>query len=346
VRTKGIIFLLYVISMMIILAGCAKKGPPVPWETIVPKRITDLAGIPRDGRLFLTWGVPKENTDKSPLTDLAGFKILRSEGVLIGDECKGCNEKAKVIYEMKLDVKKEGKENRMMAYIDDQEAKKVYVYSVVSSNRRGYSSAPSNPVTIYWDTPPQPPGMVKAVSGDKKVDLSWEPVEGVTGYNVYRRLENEGYPIVPLNTSPLTTTQFTDLNVENEKQYIYTVRALKRVIKTDVEGKGATEVSAIPTDLVPPAAPADLVAFPLEDGIELSWKKNRESDLLGYNVYRRKIGEKEFVKLNEGPVPKEIFLDKKVVLGQEYEYAVSAVDNSERKNESPLSEEVRVKYLK
>ena len=121
------------------------------------------------------------------------FKILRSEGVLIGEECKGCGEKTKVVHEMKLDSKEEDKKKRMAIFFEDQEARKVYVYQVVSINRRGYPSAPSNPVTVYWDYPPQAPRMVKGERGDKRVDLSWEPVEGATGYNVYRRLEDEEF---------------------------------------------------------------------------------------------------------------------------------------------------------
>jgi fibronectin type 3 domain-containing protein len=66
---------------------------------------------------------------------------------------------------------------------------------------------------------------------------------------------------------------------------------------------------------------------------------------LGYHVYRRKQGEKEFKRLTESPLAKETYLDLDVELGQDYEYAVTAVDHSVRKNESPLSEEVRVKYL-
>jgi fibronectin type 3 domain-containing protein len=87
------------------------------------------------------------------------------------------------------------------------------------------------------------------------------------------------------------------------------------------------------------------VAFPLKEGIELNWKRNPEADILGYNVYRRKVGEKEFQRLNEAPVPKDTYLDADVVLRQEYEYAVTAVDDSPRRNESARSEEVRVKYL-
>jgi fibronectin type 3 domain-containing protein len=117
------------------------------------------------------------------------------------------------------------------------------------------------------------------------------------------------------------------------------------VVKTDVEGKGSLGTPITPTDLIPPNAPLGLVAIPLKNGIELNWRRNREPDLLGYYVYRRRPGEKEFKKLNEAPLEKEVYLDTHVELEQDYEYAVTAVDNSVRKNESPFSEEVRVKYL-
>jgi fibronectin type 3 domain-containing protein len=327
-----------------VVVGCAKKGDPVPWDSIVPKRIVDLEAIPREGRLLLEWKVPKENTDKTPLTDLASFKILRSEGALVGEACKGCGEKTKVVYEMKWSSQEEDKK-RAAVLFEGLEAKKVYVYQVVSVNRRGYPSAPSNPVTVYWDYLPQAPRMVNGERGDKRVDLSWEPVEGAEGYNVYRRLDDEEFSTRPLNRELLKTNHYSDLNVENEKKYIYSVRAVKKVVKTDLEGKGSLEIPVTPVDLIPPAAPIDLVAIPLKEGIELNWRGNREPDLLGYYVYRRKFGEKEFKRLNESPLSKETYLDTDVVLQQEYEYAVSAVDNSVRRNESPHSEEVRVKYL-
>jgi fibronectin type 3 domain-containing protein len=88
-----------------------------------------------------------------------------------------------------------------------------------------------------------------------------------------------------------------------------------------------------------------LVAIPIKEGIELNWRRNPEPDIIGYNVYRRKPREKEFQRLNETPLSKDTYLDTAVVLQQEYEYVVTAVDNSVRRNESPRSEEVRVRYL-
>jgi len=331
--------------ILLLAFACGKKGPPVPWESIVPKRIVDLAALPREGRVLLEWTAPKENTDKTPLIDLEGFHVLRSEGLLIGDQCTGCGEKPKPVYEMKLDGKGEEKGKKLSIFIEDHEPRKVYVYQIVSVNRRGHLGFPSNPVWVYWDAPLDPPKSVKEEQGDKRVDLSWEAVEGASGYNVYRREEDESFSSRPLNREPLLETQFTDLSVENEKKYIYSVRTLRRVVKTDVEGKGSQEVAATPTDMIPPGSPLALVAIPLKSGIELNWRKSPESDLLGYNVYRRKSGEQDFKRLTETPLTKETYLDTQVELGQDYEYAVTTVDNSVRKNESPLSEEVRVKYL-
>ncbi len=331
---------------MLVAAACAKKGPPVAWETIVPTRIGDLQATPREGRLLLVWKTPKANTDKTPLTNLASFQILRSEGTLVGDQCKGCGEKAKVIFEMKVAPEDFAPGKRISIYFEDQQPRRVYVYEVVSINRRGHPSAPSNPVTVYWDHPLRAPTIVRAERGDKRVDLSWESIEGATGYNVYRRMEGEEeFPLNPLNRELLREDHYTDLGVHNDIKYFYSVRAVRRVVKTDVEGKGSPALPVTPMKLTPPSAPVGLVAIPLKEGIELNWRKNPEPDILGYNVYRRKVGEKEFKRLNESPLPKETYLDTEVELGQDYEYAVTAVDNSPRRNESPRSEEVRVKYL-
>ncbi len=342
-RVARAIILLGLLSVS--FAGCAIKAPPVAKDTIVPKRIVDLEAISRDGRVVLTWSVPKENTDRTVLSDLEKFQILRSEGTLIANECRGCGEASKVIDEMKAESTQETRGKKISLIIEDQEPRKVYVYEIVSVNRKGYTGAPSNPVTVYWDYPPAPPGRVRAERGDRKVDLSWDPVVGAAGYNVYRREGEETFPLSPLNRTPLTETKYTDLNVANEKRYVYSVRAVRRVGKTDVEGKGSLGVPVTPVKLIPPAAPSGLAAVPLKEGVELNWRKSPEPDLLGYFVYRRKVGEEKYKRLNESPLPRETYLDRDVEAEQEYDYAVTAVDNSPRRNESPLSEEIRVKYL-
>lgn len=336
-------FLVY-IGILVLIFGCGKKGPPVPWDSVVPKRILNLVATPRDGRILLEWTSPKENTDKSPLTDLVGFRILRSEGILIDGECRGCSEKATIVKEVEIKIKEDPKGKRFSVFINNHDPKKVYIYQVVSVNKRGYLSSPSNPVTVYWDRPPESPKLIKIEAGDRRVDLYWERVNGVTGYNIYRRAEGEEFPNWPINDNPINDLKYTDSNVENEKKYFYIIRAVKRVVRTDVEGRGSQEISAVPRDFEPPSSPKGLVAIPLKDGIELSWRRNEDPDLLGYYIYRRKAGEREFRRLNTIPIKREVYLDTEVEIEQDYEYAVTAVDNSVRKNESQRSEVIMVKY--
>ena len=336
---------IFVSLILALVAGCGKKAPPVPWGTVVPKRIVDLEATVREGRVLLEWTAPKENANKSPLVDLAGFRILRSEGILVAGECRGCGEKKEVVHELKMGPKEETTGKRIFIFLEDHEPQKVYVYEVVSVNRRGYLGSPSNPVWVYWDHPPRSPGEITAKPGDRRVDLHWEPVHDATGYNIYRRLEGEEFPLLPLNREPLTETRYADLNVENERRYIYSVRAVRRIVKTDVEGTGSPERVGVPTDLVAPNSPSGLIAIPLKSGMELTWKRNAESDFLGYFVYRRRVREKEFKRLHEAPLEKEIYLDAAVEIGEDYEYALTAVDNSPQRNESPRSEAVRVRYM-
>ncbi len=61
--------------------------------------------------------------------------------------------------------------------------------------------------------------------------------------------------------------------MENEKRYIYSVRSVRRVVKTNIEGKGSSDIAVIPTDLTPPGSPTDLVAIPLKNGMELNWEE-------------------------------------------------------------------------
>jgi fibronectin type 3 domain-containing protein len=94
-------------------------------------------------------------------------------------------------------------------------------------------------------------------------------------------------------------------------------------------------------DIFPPATPTGLQAVfsgdPRRPFIDLAWTPNTESDIAGYNVYRRSADEQEFKKLNTELVKTPAFRDNAVQPGTKYIYSVSAVDL--RGNESPKSAE-------
>jgi hypothetical protein len=70
--------------------------------------------------------------------------------------------------------------------------------------------------------------------------------------------------------------------------------------------------------------------------IDLTWAPNLESDLAGYNIFRR-VGNAQFEKLNKQLVSGSSFRDDNVETGRKYIYSVSAVDL--RGNESQRSAE-------
>ena len=76
-------------------------------------------------------------------------------------------------------------------------------------------AALANPAT------PRAPGGLTVAAGDGKVALSWNAVDGATGYNVYRST-GEGYVLI---ATGLTAAAFTDDSAVNGTAYRYVVTA-------------------------------------------------------------------------------------------------------------------------
>lgn len=148
--------------------------------------------------------------------------------------------------------------------------------------------------------------------------------------------------IVVGDVEPSARGSYLDKTFEWEKKYEYRITTLTQVeshgIKTGVEGEDSKPVEVFTRDIYPPAQPAGLQAVFSSVGqkpfIDLTWAPNTESDLAGYNVFRRSQG-KPPEKLNQQLVQVSSFRDENVKPGEKYIYSVSAVDL--RGNESPLS---------
>jgi fibronectin type 3 domain-containing protein len=111
-----------------------------------------------------------------------------------------------------------------------------------------------------------------------------------------------------------------------------------------VEGDESHAVTVVAQDVFPPATPTGLQAVSSGPGqkrfIDLVWAPDTDADIAGYNVYRSEDGG-EAKKLNPTPIKSPAFRDNDVMAGDEYRYAVSAVDV--RGNESPRSEQAAEK---
>ena len=63
-----------------IAPGCGAKSRPVPPELTHPDRVNDLSAKPDPKGIRLTWSRPMKYSGGKALKDLAGFRLLRSEG--------------------------------------------------------------------------------------------------------------------------------------------------------------------------------------------------------------------------------------------------------------------------
>ena len=140
-----------------------------------------------------------------------------------------------------------------------------------------------------------------------------------------------------------------DTSFEWEQEYDYkaatvTVIAAPGRPVVEVEGDDSAQVQLVTHDIFPPAVPSGLQAVFSSVGqtpfIDLTWAPNTESDLAGYIVYRR-TGSAPFTAVS-GELKSPAWRDADVHPGQQYFYAVSAVDvrGNHSAQSAPASETV------
>lgn len=348
-----IIFRVLIFLSFFYCFACGRRGTPLPPLTVVPEPISEIRTVVRNDGIFLLWPPPEKNNDGSKLENLMGFKVLRSE-IPPEATCDNCVE----IFEPVFDIlyalpieNEEGMESGIFSVFDNNlKLYYRYRYKILSYTTTGYLSPDSGVVEITWDVAPSVPVKLSGESGDKFTQLNWtppvtlvdgQPVIGLVGFNIYRSKKSMSYGLFPLNKEPVTNNYYIDSGVENNIKYFYVVRSVRKVNGTLIEGPPSDEIMLVPNDRVPPQPPRGLVAVPEKEGIILKWDAGLESDLLGYNIYRREINEKTWKKLNREVLKATTFRDNGVKKGKIYYYYATAVDNSPATNESDPSRSVK-----
>lgn len=132
---------LVVATMILLLSGCGKKGPPVPPRHEIPPPVTDLSWEISQQTLTLSWTVPKV---ESPIR-LAGFKIYRSRKRLSVSDCPDCPGTFEPVADrvIKNSISRDQDGERIM-YTEDLETDSRYEYKVIAYTENGISSPDSN----------------------------------------------------------------------------------------------------------------------------------------------------------------------------------------------------------
>lgn len=247
-------FHLVLLLLLVLPAGCGKKGPVQPLKQPLPAAPRELTLRQLGMRFLLTWDIPKVNQNGTPLTNLKGFNVYKMRYDL-AEDCPECRDTSVLIEEIDLDYLQDVIRRGDSLYFWDAKLKTGfgYKYSVVPFNRRNREGAPAK-VRRPMVVPPLPPAGLNAAAHDRLVRIHWEPMtedrQGVEwlGYNLYRRAPDEPFLSRPLNREPLMNPSFEDFDVQNNMTYVYAVRSVVRILDHPVESPLSPLAEAIPRE--------------------------------------------------------------------------------------------------
>ena len=124
------------------LASCGVKAPPQPRGLVVPAPIVDVAVTPVPEGLRITFTLPSESLDGSPLEEIGGYRILRE-----GPEGKDVRQEIRFsVSEMRQRV------GRSMSFLDvPPEQAGIYRYCVVPFDIYGSHPTKRHAVEFCWE---------------------------------------------------------------------------------------------------------------------------------------------------------------------------------------------------
>jgi fibronectin type 3 domain-containing protein len=337
------------------LYACGKKSDPFVLQAIAPKSVKDFQALSRPEGTILFWRPPRENIDKTPLYDLAGFKIFREE-ILFEKSCPTCPKNFYLLHDYAYSgIRGKVPVKEFFVYYDRSLTfKNVYTYKIHCYNEHGNLSPASSFVTIDWDTPPAPPRALQHIQGQRAVELLWSgpdtledgtPMDEFTGFNMYRTVEKGIYDIKPINSEPIMENTFLDTSVGYDNTYYYTVRTLLKVGASLIESYPSEEITVAYLDTTPPGIPQGLTAIAVPDGVLLKWIPKTEKDFAGFHLYRKEPDQQQFVRINDKLITGASWVDRTTKMNNVYIYGITGIDNSLKKNESSLSETVKILYI-
>lgn len=343
------------------LPGCGTPGAPQLPSLQLARPVEDLTATRVGNRVELDWTLPQKNTDRTLVKHIHETRICRREGVALMSTCT-------VVAEVptpkpQVQTKQKGQqvpETVRLQYVDAlpphlgaSNPTGFVTYAVEEMNAKGRSAGLSNQVFIpVAPTLAAPEQLSAQVSGDG-VTISWAgAVPAVTPQGLTYRYQIERRPvggpgyIVVGDAAPAARGSYLDKTFEWEKKYEYRITTLTQVqssgLSAAVPGDSSKPVEVFTRDIYPPAQPVGLQAVFSSVGqkpfVDLTWAPNLDSDLAGYNIFRRSESG-TWEKLNQQLAQVPSFRDEKVKASGQYTYSVSAVDL--RGNESPRSVEAR-----
>ena len=311
--------------LLLALAGCGKRGDPMPPLPRTPQPVVGLTVAQRAQQLEVAFVAPRLTTGGERLAVME-VELLRLDGA-------GELEKAGTRQRFRV-----GPGERMSETFP-LPAPGTAVRLAARALHRGQPSALSKPVALTVQAPPPPPPTLRAELGRGGVAVLWtmpdiplplptpspaptptptpmptasappppaSPAPAATvgataappsppaptpppppRVRLYRRTPDS--PLALLTPEPRPGTAFADTTVAQDQTYCYVARV---VTSPDplVESGDSPEACVEVKDIFAPAPPTGLAALLQEDEVEVSWSPSADADLAGYRLYRASAG--------------------------------------------------------
>ena len=182
---------------------------------------------------------------------------------------------------------------------------------------------------------PIPTGLIGTALPDGKIQLTWNPVVGAAGYQIYRQAPGEGNPVPYGNIISSSTFEET---TEKDGIYLYAVASIRSAGEQEATSAPSSSVS-IEADSKAPNPPVNLVLEMSGDGVIAKWQMPTGEVPSAYRMYRANTEIDSVVSLEAliSNITSFTATDAYPSLEERY-YAVTAVD--EAGNESAPSPSV------
>ena len=338
--------------VVLTIAGCGKRGAPVPPKERVLQRV-EISGFQRGNQVILSWKMPARNAPAGNVQNISRADVYRlaepETAPLVLSEEEFAN-RSTLIAAMPITDADFG--NKTLLYKDTlqfagQAARLRYAIRFV--NTEGQKAAFSNSLLIEPTSKVAvSPTSLAAEATQNAVRLKWQPpamnVDGsvpvsLLGYNVYRS-NSDKEPGKLLNKNPVTSPNFEDEFFDFGKDYHYFVRAVSIGVQAEpVESAESNIVKFKAVDTFAPTAPGAITLAASPAAISIFFAINPEKDIAGYKIYRtvdKDLPKEQWTLLTPELLKTNTFQDTKVESGKTYYYYLTATDKSG--NVSPISE--------
>ncbi len=276
----------------ILIKGIGKyDGEKTVTFNIIPSKVTNLKSSKKTyNSITLSW---------NKINNVTGYKIYR--------------------YDKKSNSYKYLATAKTNSYTDKSlKASSTYSYRV-RAYKDSLNGSYSNTIDVKTSPnyAPKVTGLKLKTQKSDSLTISWNKINNVTGYKVYRYdVKTESYKLIK-TISDASTTSYTNSKLTSATKYLYKVRSYKIVNNKTHNGDYSSSLAAT----TKPPTPTVKLTSPSTKKIKLTWT-NISSRTTGYNIYM--ATSKNGTYKNIGSTSKKSFTKGSLKKGKTYYFKVRA----------------------